>query len=163
MSNFEFSFLGDGKLGLHLTINPQKSLSIKDRRNVNPRINQIFQKHGLVLNGRELQSLMTSRQKGIEQINTVLGTLVPYKILGPDDREKLAIKLADILMNKSLEGQLSRTVPTLLQQNEQREQQLQEMFRQPTPSDTDRGVLPSLLKKVPVGISLKIHLPIEWL
>lgn len=175
MPDVKLSLLEDGKPGLHLIINPQKPLALaipkdpkdprdyKDLRHLNPKISQVFRQHGIILSDKELRSLKAGRDRGIDSIKTLLSSLGPYLSLGPDEKEKLATKLADILMSKSLEAQLSRTVPTALQRNEQAEQKLQEIFRQTQPADGERGTLPNLLGKVPFGVSLKIHLPVNWL
>ncbi len=160
---WDYSLLDGSTPGFHLTINPQKPLHLKDRRAMNPKVTQIFQQHGLRLKGHELQSLTAGREKGIKTILTVLNKLGAYQILKPDDREKLAIKVADYLMTKSLQGQFSRTVPTLLDQQEQKTEALQMLFRQAHPPDSERGGIQSLIKKIPIGVSVKVHLPVDFL
>lgn len=145
-----FSFLKGGKPGLHLTINPQTPLP------PSARTYQRFLQHGIRLDGEQVRSLMKGREQGITQIDSVLEHLLPANTVSNKQRRDLSEKLADALMSKALESHLSREAPTPLQKVHHRDDVLKHMFEQAGP-DTRRGPARSLLKQVPLGVSLTIH------
>ena len=66
----------------------------------------------------------------------------------PNTRLKLANQIVDALLDKSLSAQLSREVPTVQDQFQQETDKLNAVLRAPTPT---------LLERVPVGVSVTIH------
>ena len=152
MSKFKLSFWKKGKAGLHLTINPQSSSLPPSAR-----FYRRFLQHGIPLTDKQLRSLLAGREEGITTINNVLGFTPIVSELGANTRLKLSTQIADALMNHSLQGQLSREAPTALQRVQQRDQILKHIFQQGASSNTNRGSLPMLLQKVPVGVSITIN------
>lgn len=147
---WKLSYWKSGMPGLHLTLNPQSPVP------PSAKIYRHFLKHNITLSDRELSALLAGREQGIASINALLGPLTPG--LGVDTRLKLSTQIADGLMSRSLEGQLSREAPTALQQLEQRDQVLKHLFQQPVPPQASRGQVPALLEKIPpVGVSLTVH------
>ena len=104
-----------------------------------------------------------SREEGVRTIDNLLGMIGPFRALSPDDRLNLAMTAADVLLEHSIQGQLSREVPTALDREEQTAARLQSIFQNMQGADAKKGSAPSLLGSVPVGASLTIHLPVDWL
>lgn len=165
----EFSPFGPGGVGLHLTVNPQTkpraSRDIHGRPNIpaNRNIGNLYRQHGLTLSDRELKALSVSREHGVKTINNLLGMIGPFRALSADDRLNLAMTAADVLLEHNIQGQLSREVPTALDREEQTAARLQSIFQNMQGAGTRTGNAPSLLGSVPVGASLTIHLPVDWL
>ena len=147
--NTKVSIFEAGMPGLHLVINPSRKPAPAAR------VGQPFAQRGIRLSDKELKSLLAGRSLGIASINRLLGTAVPQ--LSSDNRLKLSGLLADALLDKALQGQLSRERPLLQEQEEQREQRLRALFAAPVPANAKRGSLPQLLREVPVGASLTVH------
>lgn len=141
----KLSFFEEGTLGLHLTINgPRTPLP------ASARIYRRFLQNGLRLDTNQLNALLTGREQGILAINNALRTLAPD--LGPLTL-KLAPKIADYLLDKSLDSHLSLEAPTALERIAQRDQVLSAAF----------GGVPTsgspALSAVKLGVSLTIHFP----
>lgn len=141
----------DFSLPLHLQINPPKKPSLKSKLAMNPNIRQIFVRQGLRLSGRELKSLMAGRSMGISTIAGILAKTSVTRDLSPGARLELATGLADVLMERSLEAQLSREAPTALDRINQQNEQLQHVL------------MGSVVRDFPVQAKITIHLPVEWL
>lgn len=165
----EFSPIGPGGVGLHLTVNPQtKPRASRNNRGqpnipANRNVGTLYRQHGLTLSDREIKALRVSRALGIKTIDNLLGMVGPFRALPPDDRLNLAMTAADALLEHNIQAQLSREVPTALDREEQSAARLQSIFQNMQGADTKKGSAPSLLGSVPVGASLTIHLPVDWL
>jgi hypothetical protein len=73
---------------------------------------------------------------------------------------KLSNTLADALLEKSLQGHLSRESPTVLERLEQRDAVMQHVYQQFSPPSSNNGFLPQFFETLPpvgVGFSLTIH------
>ncbi len=149
---WDWSLLNGSTLGFHLTLNPQPPMppSVKIYRQ--------FVDHGVVIRDHELQSILNGREQGVQTISGILRTTAPS--LGPALNLKLSNSLADLLLEKSLRGQLSREMPTALERLEQRDAVLKQMFNQVSPPPANTGFLPQLFQKLPpvgVGFSLTVY------
>jgi hypothetical protein len=143
---FDFSF------PLHLQINPPKKRTPRQKLlNLNPNVRRQFAMHGLKLNGGELSSLMAGRTQGIHTLDRILSRAPITSGMPADKRAGLAADLADMLMEQSLEAQLSREAPTLLDRNQQRDEILQHVL------------LGKVAKEFPLKAQITIHLPVSWL
>ena len=138
--------LGPGGIGLHVTINPRAPTPISAI------IRQHLASRGLPLSHRQLQALLAGREQGIEQIDQVLRTVAPQ--LGREDRSQLARTIADALLNRSIQGQLQRELPTALEEHLRREGQLEQIAGFPPRA---HGAMPELLRMIPAGVSLTIY------
>jgi hypothetical protein len=148
---WDWSFRNGTTFGFHLTLNPQPALppSVKIYRQ--------FLDHGIVVRDRELQSILDGREQGVRTISSILNTTAPG--LGPQLNLKLSNTLADALLDKSLQGQLSREAPTDLERLDQRDAVMQHVYDQLYPPP-NTGFLPQLLKSLPpvgVGFSLTVY------
>jgi hypothetical protein len=141
MPDTKWSLFENGMPGLHLTINPQKPLPPEAR------IYRQFVDHGVTLSYRELQALLAGRSQGISTLNNVMDKLLPG--FSPDKRREFSTKIADALLDKSLSAQLSRDAPNTFDRLQQSEEMLDQILH--------RGPAPTLLQKVPVGVSLTVH------
>jgi hypothetical protein len=149
---WDWSFRNGSTFGFHLTLNPQPPLppSVK--------IYRAFLDHGIVIRDQELQSILAGREEGVRTISGILNTAAPG--LGPNLNLKLSTTLADVLLDKSLKGQLSREMPTDLERLDQRDAVLQHVHGQRSPRPDNSGFLPQLLKSLPpvgVGFSLTVY------
>jgi len=140
MPGEKWSFFENGMLGLHLTINPQKPLPPEAR------IVQKFVDHGITLNDRERQSILRGRSEGVSTVKGMLDNLIPG--FAPDARLKFANQIVDALLDKSISAQLSREAPGPQDQFQQETDRINAVLRAPAPS---------LLQRVPVGVSVTIH------
>jgi hypothetical protein len=148
---WDWSFRNGTTFGFHLTLNPQPALppSVKIYRQ--------FLDHGIVIRDQELQSILDGREQGVRTISGILNTTAPG--LGPQLNLKLSNTLADALLDKSLQGQLSREAPTDLERLDQRDAVMQHAYDQLYPPP-NTGFLPQLLKSLPpvgVGFSLTVY------
>jgi hypothetical protein len=166
----EFSPFGPTGLGLHITINPEKKpkVTIDSTGHANipdndVSVSSLYMQHGLTLGDKELRALRLSRPQGIYAIDALLGYLPGFDKLGKETRLNLAMKAADLLLEKSLEAKLSRDVPTALDEAEQTDQKLRAMFENMRGKDVRKGSPPSLLDSVPLGVSLTVHFSLDWL
>ena len=117
-----------------------------------------FLEHGIVVSDRELQSIMAGREEGVRTINGLLNSGAPS--LGPTLSLKLSNDLADALLDKSLNGQLSREFPTAIERLNQRDEAMQSAYIRLSPPPGTTGFLPQLLQSLPpvgVGFSLTIN------
>jgi hypothetical protein len=166
---FELNVFGSTGLGLHLTINPQTkpkaTADLSGRMqlpNNDASVREIYQRHGLQLGDKELTALRLSRPLGVEAINSLLGRIPGFADLNKDQRLNLAMRAADLLLEKSVEAKLSREFPTVLNEEEQTAQRLNTLFRNIRGNDVKEGAAPSLLESVPMGVSLTIHCDPEF-
>ena len=166
----EFSPFGPTGLGLHITINPEKKPKVTIDSTGQAHIpdndvsvSSLYMRHGLTLNDKELRALRLSRPQGIYAIDTMLSHLPGFDKLGKETRLNLAMKAADLLLEKSLEAKLSRDVPTALDEAEQTEEKLRTMFESMRGKDVRKGSPSSLLDSVPLGVSLTVHFSLDWL
>lgn len=140
MPGVEWSFFENGMPGLHLTINPQKPLPPEAR------IVQKFADHGIPLSDRERQSILRGRSEGVGAVKTMLDKAIPG--FAPDARLKFANQIVDALLDKSTSAQLSREAPSAQDQFQEEADKVNAILRAPSPT---------LLRQVPVGVSLTIH------
>lgn len=138
--------LGPGGIGLHVTINPRAPAPLSAT------IRQHLASRGLPLSHRQLQALLAGREQGVEQIDQVLRTVAPQ--LGREDRSQLARTIADALLNRSIQGQLQRELPSALEEHLRREGQLEQIAGLPPRAS---GAMPELLRMIPAGVSLTIY------
>ena len=86
-----------------------------------------------------------------------MGSWAPLRhFLTPD----LRLTLSNTLLDKSLQGQLSRESPTALERLDQRDAVLQSVYNQLSPPPETSGFVPQLLKSLPpvgVGFSVTIY------
>jgi hypothetical protein len=164
------SFFGLTGLGLHLTINPQKKP--KAIRGISGQmqlpdndisVRKIYMRHGLRLGDKELRALTLSRPQGVQAIDYLLSKIPLFAELTPDKRLNFAMTVADLLLEKSIEAKLSREIPTALDEEEQAAERLSTIFQNLKGGEVKKGVVPSLLESVPVGVSLTVHWPVDWL
>jgi hypothetical protein len=149
---WDWSWRKGTTFGFHLTLSPQPPLP------PSATIFRQFLDHGIVVSDRDLQSILKGREEGVRTISGILRTTAPS--LGPDLNLKLSNTLADALLEKSLQGQLSRESPTALERLEQRDALMQHVYGQISPPSNKNGFLPQLLEGLPpvgAGISLTIH------
>jgi hypothetical protein len=142
----KLSLFEGGTLGLHLTINgPRTPLP------ASARIYGRFLQNGLRLDTHQLNALVAGRDQGILAINNALRTLAPD--LWPLTLE-LAPKIADYLLDKSLDSHLALEAPTGLERIAQRDEVLSAAFGN-VPA---RGSpLDHALSAARLGVSLTIH------
>ena len=149
MPGGKWSIFENGMPGLHLTINPQKPLPTEAK------ISRQFVTHGVTLTSEELKTIMASRSQGIGTLNNLMGKLLPG--FTPDQRLEFSTQIADLILDKSLAAQLSRDAPTTFDLLHQRDEKLMHVFRNAPPPGTERAPAPSLLERVPVGVSVTFH------
>ena len=134
------------KLGLHITINgPRTPLP------ASARIYQRFLQNGLRLDTHQLNAVLAGRDLAILTINNAL------HIQAPDDgpfHGTLAPMIADALLDKSLDSQLSREAPTGLDRLDKRDQVLSTAIGN---VPTSGSPLDQVLSAVQIGASLTIH------
>ena len=146
---WDWSFRNGTNFGFHLTLNPQPPLP------PGARIYRQFLEHGIVVQDQELQSILDGREEGVRTISGILNTTAPS--LGPHLNLKLSNTLADLLLDKSLRGQLSREMPTDLERLDQRDAVMQYIYNQISPPPDNSGFLPQLLKSLtPVGVGFSV-------
>jgi hypothetical protein len=164
------SFFGPTGLGLHLTINPQKKP--KAIRGISGQmqlpdndisVRKIYMQHGLRLGDKELRALTLSRPQGVQAIDYLLSKIPLFAEFTPDKRLNFAMTVADLLLEKSIEAKLSHEIPTALDEEEQAAERLNTIFQNLKGGEVKKGAVPSLLESVPVGMSLTVHLPVDWL
>jgi hypothetical protein len=126
--------------GLHLTINPQKPLPAEAH------VVQQFANQGITLNDRERESILRGRGEGVGTVKTILDNVIPG--FAPDKRLKFANQIVDALLDTSVSAQLSREAPSPQDQFQQEADKLNAVLRAPSPS---------LLRQVPVGVSVTIY------
>ena len=149
MPDAKWSLYENGMPGLHLTLNPQKPLPPEAQ------INRQFVSHGVTLTSKELQTILEGRGQGIATLNNLMGTLLPG--FTQDKRLKFSTQIADALLDKSLSAQLSREAPTTFDRLLQRDDMLRQVFQRAPPPGATRATAPTLLERVPVGVSLTLH------
>ena len=167
----DFSLFGPTGVGLHLTINPQKkpraTIDANGQANIpdnnDGAVRNLYVDHGLTLSDKELRALKLSREQGIFEIDRMLSHLPGFSLLGRETRLNLAMTAADVLLGKSLQAKLSREVPTALDEAEQTDQRLRMMFDNMNGKGVKTGSPSSLLDSVPLGVSVTVHLPVNWL
>lgn len=142
----KLEYTGITGVGFHLVINPRAPAPISAV------IRQELANRGLPLSYEQVQTLLAGRKQGIDQIDRILKAFAPG--LGREQREKLAATIADVLLTKSVQGQLQREAPTQLERNAEIEAQLDAMLGIPRKSS---GGMLNLLEKVPVGVSITIY------
>ncbi len=138
--------LGPGGAGLHVTINPRAPTP------ASATIRQHLSSRGIPFSYREVQALLAGREQGIEQIDRILRAIAPQ--LGREDRISLARTIADTLLNRSIQGQLRREMPSALEEELRRAGQLEQILGVPSRA---QGSMPELLRLVPMGVSLTIY------
>jgi hypothetical protein len=166
----DLEYVGPTGLGLHLIINPQKKPRVKtdtsgraDIPDNDINVREIYMRHGLTLGDKELRALKLSRPQGIHAIDAMLSHAPGFADLTRDTRLNVAMKAADYLLEKSIEAKLSREVPTALNDSELAEEHLNMIFQNLRGSGVTQGPPPSLLERVPVGLSLTIHFSAGWM
>jgi hypothetical protein len=137
---------GPGGVGIHLTLNPRAPAPL------GATIRQQLGERGIPFSYREVQALLQGRDQGAEQLECILEGIAPQ--LTREQRQALARTIADALLTRSLQAQLTREAPTAIERNRQAEEQLQQILGIP---EQLQGDLPSLLRRVPVGASITIH------
>lgn len=146
---WDWSFMNGTMFGFHLKLNPQPPLP------PSARIYRQFLNHGIVVRDQELQSILAGRDEGVRTISGILGGTAPF--LAPDLRLKLSNTLADVLLDKSLQGQLSREMPTALERLDQSDAVMQSIYNQWNPPQATSGFVPQLLKSLPpVGLGFSV-------
>ena len=133
-----FSPFSAGMLGVHLRVNPQTPPPITAT------VRRLLSERGLPFSDRDLDELLAGRERGIDQIERILGRLTP--MLGAPERRRLAATLADALLDAATQARLTREAPTGLERAEQSGKALEQ-----------RGSSPDLLRRLPVGVSITIH------
>jgi hypothetical protein len=133
---------GAGMVGLHFRVKPRRQALPEEN------IAAALRGRGLALRDDELKALLAGRRQGIEQIDSALSKINTG--LDPAQRRRIAETIADVLLDKSLEGQLVRERPT----GAEREQERQRIFEPEGP-----GGLRGLVEKLPVGASITFHFP----
>ena len=137
-----FSPFGAGMVGLHFRVNPRRRALPEEN------IAAALRGRGLRLRESELKALLTGRRQGVEQIEKALGLINTG--LDPAQRRRIAETIADVLLDRSLEGQLERELPT----GAEREQERQRVLEPEGP-----GGLRGLVERLPVGASITFHFP----
>jgi hypothetical protein len=122
-------------LGLVITINPQPESTPEEV------IGNSFREHNLNLTSEELQTLLQSRTKGVEQLKVMLKKIAPT--LNEQELNEYSNKIATALMNESLNNQLRREHPTLFEREQQREEQIEQQLGIPQP-----GLTPTFTLKI---------------
>jgi hypothetical protein len=149
---WDWSFVNGTMFGFHLKLNPQPPMP------PSARIYRQFLNHGIVVRDQELQSILNGRDEGVRTIHSILNGSAPF--LTPDLRLKLSSTLADALLDKSLQGQLSREAPTALERLDQSNAVMQSIYNQWSPPTATTGFVPQLLKSLPpvsVGFSVTLY------
>jgi len=118
----------DFSFPFHVQINKPKSPALKDKLRLNPAMTRQFRNRGLKLSGQEFKALLAGRSLGIATLARILSKTPGTQELSPDKRKELAVDLADVLMDASLEAQLSREAPTALDLNRQRNEKLEHVL-----------------------------------
>jgi hypothetical protein len=140
------SFFGPGGPGFHVTINPRAPTP------ASATIRQHLASRGIPFSYREVQALLAGREQGIEQIDQILRNIAPG--LGREDRIQLARTIADTLLNRSIQGQLQREMPSALEEELRRQGQMEQVLGVPSRA---QGSMPELLRLIPAGVSLTIY------
>jgi hypothetical protein len=148
VTKVKLSFINGGIPGLHLVINPQKPLPPEAR------IHRAFLDHGITLRDKELDAILAGRSESIEAFKKMLETIPG---LSPAARLKMATSMADVLLDKSTTGQLSREAPTAVDVLNTKEAVLRAIFNEPTPPGAARGPVFQLLKHPIMPLTLTIH------
>ncbi|MFY9723947.1 MAG: hypothetical protein WB579_14040 [Bryobacteraceae bacterium] len=148
---WDWSFMNGTMFGFHLKLNPQPPMP------PSAKIYRQFLNHGIVVRDHELESILAGRDEGVRTIRGILDGTAPF--LAPDLRLKLSNTLADVLLDKSLQGQLSREAPTALDQLDQSNAVMQSIYNQWNPPQATSGFVPQLLKSLPpVGVGFSVTL-----
>ncbi len=148
---WDWSFMNGTMFGFHLKLNPQPPLP------PSAKIYRQFLNHGIVVRDHELESILAGRDEGVRTIRGILDGTAPF--LAPDLRLKLSDTLADALLDKSLQGQLSREMPTDLERLDQSNAVMQSIYNQWNPPQATSGFVPQLLKSLPpVGLGFSVTL-----
>lgn len=136
----KWSFFENGMPGLHLTINPQKPLP--------PEVHVVQQyvSRGIRLSDQERASILRGRDEGVSAVKNILDQTIPG--FPPDKRLKFAGQIVDALLDKTVTAQLSREEPSPQDRFQEETDKLNAVLRAPSPT---------LLQRVPVGVSVTIH------
>ena len=126
-------------MGLHLTFDPQEIP-------IEAQVSNSALKRGIRLNNSELNSLMINRVHGIAKIRVILDSAKSDFSLTA--RQNLSEKIADALIDMSMESQFAREMPNAEDSNHQSNRNLDLMFRQNTNS-----VVGSMIK----GLSITVN------
>jgi len=149
---WDWSFVNGSMFGFHLKLNPQPPMP------PSAKIYRQFLNHGIVVRDHELDSILAGRDQGVKTISSILGNTAPF--LAPDLRLKLSNTLADVLLDKSLQGQLSREMPTDFERLDQTNAAVQSIYNQLHPPRAVSGFIPQLLNTLPpvsVGFSVTLY------
>jgi hypothetical protein len=149
MPGTEWSLYENGMPGVHLIINPQKKPPVEAR------INAQFVNHSLRLSADELKTILASRDKGVATLNSMMGDLLPG--FAPDVRKRFSAQIADALLEKSLNAQLSLEAPNTFDRLQKRDEMLQSVLDRAGPPGAKRAPPPSLIEQIPVGVSVTVH------
>lgn len=133
---------GAGMLGFHFRVNPRRQALPEEN------VAAALRGRGLRLRDSELKALLSGRRRGIEEIDKALSMINTG--LDPAQRRQIAETIADMLLDKSLEGQLVRELPTGAEREQERQRQLE---------PEGPGGLRGLVEKLPVGASITFHFP----
>lgn len=145
VSKFPYS---DGILGLHLVLDKPTAPSPEER------IGRPFLARGVPLTDWQLRSTLQGREQAIDRTQKVIDTMAPG--FSPAKRREWATQLADALIDQSTSALLSREAPTALERVEQRDQALQNLFRNP-PAQSSQGSLESMAAQIPLGVTVTVH------
>ena len=135
-----------GVAGFNVTINPQPPAQISAV------IRQQFMGNSISLSSRELQAILAGREQAVLQLDAILGRTLPS--MGVEDRLQLSQKIADILLNEGINAHLRSEAPNALERHEANVEQMRHILGLP---EQAQGPVESLLKMVPIGVSLTIH------
>ncbi len=149
MPDISWSVFENGTPGVHLIINPQKPLPVEAR------IHAQFVNHSLTLSSGELKTLLANRAQGVATLNGMMTGLLPG--FSSDARLRFSSRIADALLEKSLDAQLSREAPATFDRLMQQEELLKAVFEQSGPPGAKRAPPPSLVEQIPVGVSVTLH------
>jgi hypothetical protein len=138
--------VGSTGLGIHLIINPRAPAP------VSAVIRQELGRRGLPFSYDQIQTLLAGRDQGVEQIETILKSIAPG--LNKEQRNRLAKTIADAILTKAVQGQLSREAPTAQERTAEIEARLNQMLG--IPQKASGGML-DLLGMVPLGVSVTIY------
>ncbi len=111
----------NGILGLHLTFDPQEIP-------IEARVSHSALKRGIRLSNSELNSLMINRVHGIAQIRPIMDSTISDVSL--TTRQNLSEKIADALIEMSMEAQFAREMPNAEDSNSQFNRNLDLMYKQ---------------------------------
>lgn len=128
-----------GMLGIHLRLNVQTPAPISAT------IRQRLVNRGLPLDDRVREALLAGRAQGVEQIEAVLRALTPS--ITKQDATKLAETIADVLLDIAVSGQLKGEAPSRMEILEDQADIFKGL----------QGPLPSLLKRIPFGVSVTVY------